>query len=76
MTSENATTEVDGSTVLFINNRPEVMVFERLSSGPSDNNIGFLTDGRRLNVSLTTASYGLVIIGGATALSTGSKTWR
>ncbi|OBA22374.1 P-loop containing nucleoside triphosphate hydrolase protein [Metschnikowia bicuspidata var. bicuspidata NRRL YB-4993] len=40
------------------------------------NKIGFLKDRRRLNVALTRAKYGLVLVGDFNCLSVGDKTWR
>lgn len=40
------------------------------------NKIGFLSDKRRLNVALTRAKYGLIIIGDVTCLSNGDSIWN
>lgn len=41
-----------------------------------ENNIGFLGDERRLNVALTRAKYGLIIIGDVQCLREGNPLWR
>lgn len=40
------------------------------------NKIGFLSDKRRLNVALTRAKYGLIIIGDVSCLSNGDSVWK
>jgi hypothetical protein len=47
-----------------------------LSCVRTGESIGFLSDFRRLNVSLTRARYGLVIVGDAATLSSHSDDWR
>ena len=42
----------------------------------SNNQIGFLKDFRRLNVSITRAKYGMIIIGNAKCLSQSSEVWK
>lgn len=41
-----------------------------------ESNIGFLGDERRLNVALTRAKYGLIIIGDVQCLREGNPLWR
>lgn len=42
----------------------------------SDNKIGFLRDKRRLNVALTRAKHGLIVVGNKNVLQKGDPLWR
>lgn len=50
----------------------EVIIFSCVRSN-SNNSLGFLTDHRRMNVALTRAKYGMVIIGNAQTLMSDPK---
>jgi superfamily I DNA and/or RNA helicase len=50
----------------------EVIIFSCVRSNPNKS-LGFLTDYRRMNVALTRAKYGMVIIGNASTLKSDIK---
>ena len=61
---------VDG----FQGREKDFIILSNVRSNP-DGNIGFLSDYRRLNVSITRAKYGMIIIGDVNCLSTRSQIW-
>ncbi len=61
---------VDG----FQGREKDFIILSNVRSNP-DGNIGFLSDFRRLNVSITRAKYGMIIIGDINCLSKRSQIW-
>ena len=61
---------VDG----FQGREKDFIILSNVRSNP-DGNIGFLGDYRRLNVSITRAKYGMIIIGDVNCLSSRSQIW-
>lgn len=59
----------------FQGREKDFMVMSCVRSNPN-NKVGFLSDERRLNVALTRAKYGLIVIGDVECLSQGDGVWK
>ena len=62
---------VDG----FQGREKEVILFSAVRSNP-DRTVGFLADERRLNVAITRARRGLILVGDDATLAGGNAVWR
>ncbi|CCH42205.1 Regulator of nonsense transcripts 1 [Wickerhamomyces ciferrii] len=59
----------------FQGREKDFIIFSCVRSNPQ-NNIGFVKDARRLNVALTRAKYGLILVGNKSCMQNGDTLWK